>query len=44
MVLHIKLMQSGAFETMGTVNLYTGADVVAVAAIVGNTAYNSPEI
>jgi hypothetical protein len=38
----MKIMQSGAFEMMRTVNLYTGADVVAAAEMVSSTTYKAP--
>ena len=42
MSMYMKIMQSGAFEMLRTVNLYTGADVVAAAEMVGSTTYKAP--
>jgi len=38
----IKIMQAGTFETMKTVNLYTGADVAAAAVMANNASYTPP--
>jgi hypothetical protein len=40
--MYMKIMQSGAFEMIRTVNLYTGEDVVAAAEMVGSTNYKAP--
>ncbi len=42
MALYMKIMQSGAFESMKTINLYTGADVVAAAAMANDASYTPP--
>ena len=42
MALYMKIMQAGAFETMKTVNLYTGADVAAAAKMVTDASYTPP--
>ena len=42
MSMYMKIMQSGAFEMLRTVNLYTGADVVVAAEMVGSTTYKAP--
>ena len=42
MSMYMKIMQSGAFEMLRTVNLYTGADVVAAAEMVDSTTYKAP--
>jgi|TARA_B110000093_G_C12782341_1_gene331059 uncharacterized protein with GYD domain len=42
MALYMKIMQSGAFESLKTVNLCTGADIAAAAAMVGDASYTPP--
>ena len=42
MALYMKIMQAGTFETMKTVNLYTGADVAAAAVMANDASYTPP--
>ncbi|WP_435137251.1 GYD domain-containing protein [Pseudopelagicola sp. nBUS_19] len=42
MALYMKIMQSGAFETLKTINLYTGADVAAAAEMASGASYSPP--
>ena len=42
MAVYMKLLQSNAFDMVRTVNLYTGADVVAAATMAEGASYKSP--
>ena len=44
MALYMKLIKSGTFESMKTVNLYTGADVAAAASMVNDAKYTPPTV
>lgn len=42
MSIFMKMLQSGAFEDLKTINLYTSEDVIAAATLLEKTEYNAP--
>lgn len=42
MSIFMKMLQSGAFEDLKTINFYTSEDVIAAATLLEKTEYNAP--